>query len=123
MSALESGITSWLQKIITTEEPPTGILAFRFGLDEVGEGYVIYLAGSKIYDEDDAEWAAYPPDYLASEEVTVAEEEIGEWKDMLLAALHFLGITLRRAPFNSSFLGGDTPVYTGFGDGDLYRIK
>jgi hypothetical protein len=123
MSKLEPELTSWLQKIITTEEPPAGILAFRFGLDEAEEGYVVYLAGSRIYDEADAEWAAYPPDYLASEEVIIAEEEVGEWKDMLLATLHFLGIALRRDPLNSSFLGGNTPVYTGFGDGDLYRIK
>jgi hypothetical protein len=122
MSELKSGLTRWLQKIITTEEPAAGILAFRFGLDEVEEGYLVYLSGSKTYDEADAEWATYPPDYLASEEITVAQE-IGEWQDMLLAVLHFLGIALRRAPFNSSFLGGETPVYAGFGDGDLYRIK
>jgi hypothetical protein len=42
---------------------------------------------------------------------------------MLLAVLHFLGSALRRAPLNRSFLGGETPVYAGFGDGDLYRIK
>jgi hypothetical protein len=122
MSELESGLTSWLQKIIATEEPPAGILAFRFGLDEVEEGYLMYLAGSKIYDDANAEWAAHPPDYLASEEVVIAED-IGEWQDVLLAVLHFLGIALRLAPCNHSFLGGETPVYAGFGDGDLYRIK
>ena len=123
MSELEAGLTNWLQKITATEEPPADILAFRLGLDEVEEGYLIYLAGSRIYDEADAEWAAYPPDYLASEEVTVAESEVGEWQNMLLAVLHFLGITLRRAPFSASFLGGNRPVYTGFVDGDLYRIN
>ena len=122
MSELDVELTGWLQKIVATEEPPTGILAFRFGLGEVEGGYVVYLAGSKGYDGADAEWATYPPDYLANEEVIVTEE-VGEWQDMLLAILHFLGIMLRRAPFNTSFLGGDTPIHTGFDDGDLYRIK
>ena len=123
MSEFESELTSWLKKIIATEEPPAEILAFRFGLSEVEGGYLVYLAGSEVYDAADAEWAAYPPSYLASEEVTLAESEVGEWKDMLLAAWHFFGTTLRQAPFTTSFLGNDIPVYTGFVDGDLYRIK
>ncbi|RZK32991.1 MAG: hypothetical protein EOO57_14185 [Hymenobacter sp.] len=123
MDEIELGLASWLQKIVATEEPLAEIVAFRFGLGEVEEGYTIYLAGSKIYDEADTEWATYPPDFLASEEAVLAESEVGEWKDMLLAALHFLGTALRKAPFATSFLGGDIPVYAGFDDGDLYRIK
>jgi hypothetical protein len=123
MSELESRLINWLQKIVATEEPPVEILAFRFGLSEVEEGYLVYLAGSKNYAQEEEEWAAYPPDYLASEEILVTESEGGEWQDMLLGVLHFLGTMLRKAPFNASFLGGTIPVYTGFIDGDLYRIK
>lgn len=123
MNELEFGLTSWLKKVVATEEHLAGILAFRFGLGEVEEGYVVYLAGSKNYDEDDAEWATYPPDFLASEEIVISEGEVGEWKDMLLSILHFLGVALRKHPFNTSFLGGNMPVYTGFEDGDLYRVK
>jgi hypothetical protein len=123
MSEFETEIDKWLQHIIATEKPSAEISAFRFSLSEVEEGYLLCLAGSKEHDEADDAWATAPPDYLAEQEIIVSENEVGEWHFMLLQVLHFLGKALRRAPVQLSFLGGDTPVYTGFVDGDLYRLK
>jgi hypothetical protein len=123
MIEFETEVEKWLWNIVATEKPSTEIKAFRFGISEVEEGYLLYLAGSKEYDEADNEWAAAPPDYLAEQEIVFSEREIGEWHFMLLQVLRFFGNALRRAPTQLSFLGGDTPVYTGFIDGDLYRLK
>ena len=123
MNELEAPLTSWLQKIVAAKEPSAGISAFRFGLSEDKKGYMVYLAGAKNSDAADAEWAACPPHYLASKDVLLAKSEVGEWRDVLLAMLHFLGVALRQKPFSASFLGGSTPVYAGFVDGDLYSVN
>lgn len=116
-------VEKWLAEIIQMEKPAESIAAFRFGLDEVQEGYVLYLAGSKSYDEADDEWAAYPPEFIVEKELIIAANEEQEWYWMLLEVIHVLGRVLRTDLTMNSFLGGSTPVYTGFVDGDLYRIK
>ncbi|WP_125916625.1 hypothetical protein [Hymenobacter coccineus] len=116
-------LESWLHGIIKREKPVEEISAFRFGLGEAEEGYVLYLAGSKNYDEADDDWASYPPEFLVEEELIIAVAEEQEWHWVLLQVIYSLGRVLRKSPVNSSFLGNDRPVYAGFEDGDLYRIK
>jgi hypothetical protein len=122
-ASFSAELENWLQKIIMNEAPSKEITAFRFSLGEAEEGYVLYLAGSVKYDEADDEWATYPPDFLAEKELIISAGEEQEWYWMLLQVIYSLGRILRRSPLQDSFLGGSTPVYTGFEDGDLYRIK
>jgi hypothetical protein len=123
VSAFQSELESWLREIVTTKKPAKELLAFRIGIDEVEEGYLLYLAGSVNYDEADDEWAAYPPEFIAEKELIIASDEQKEWYWMLLEVIYSLGRVLRKAPLQTSFLGYNTPVYTGFAGGDLYRIK
>ncbi|MGI4741110.1 MAG: hypothetical protein ACRYG7_38580 [Janthinobacterium lividum] len=116
-------LENWLCEIVTTEKPAKTIAAFRFGLGEIEEGYVLYLAGSENYNEADDEWAAYPPKFLVEKELIISASEEQEWYWMLLQVIYSLGRVLRRSPVQESFLGGEMPVYTGFEDGDLYRIN
>jgi hypothetical protein len=116
-------LENWLREIVTIEKPAKTIAAFRFGLGAVEEGYVLYLAGSENYDEADDEWAAYPPEFIVEKELIISAGEEQEWYWVLLQVIHSLGRLLRRSPVQESFLGGKIPVYTGFEDGDLYRIK
>ncbi|WP_162549955.1 hypothetical protein [Hymenobacter nivis] len=121
--AFQTELENWLHEITKNEKPTEDIVAFRFGLGEVEDGYVLYLAGSKNYDEADDEWAADPPDFLAKEELITPALEEQEWYWVLLKVIYSLGRVLRKSPVNNSFLGNDRPVYVGFEDGDLYRIK
>ena len=116
-------LDKWLLDIITQEKPATDIAAFRFGLGEVEEGYVLYLAGSKKYQDADDEWATYPPEFIAKKELIIPASETEEWYWMVLEVIHYLGRVLRRSPLQNFFLGGNIPVYTGFEGGDLYRLK
>ena len=122
-NALQTELENWLHEIVAIESPAKEIMAFRFGLDEVDEGYLLYLAGSVSYDEADDEWAAYPPEFIAEKEFVIAADEQKEWYWILLEVIYSLGRVLRKNPLQQSFLGSDTPVYTGFAGGDLYRIK
>ena len=119
----QAALEAWLHEILTSEKPPIEISAYRFGLGEVEEGYILYLAGSKIYDVEDDEWASYPPEFLVERELIISENEEREWYWILLEVIYALGKTLRKEPVQTSFLGGAVPVYTGFESGDLYRIK
>jgi hypothetical protein len=121
--AFQAELETWLYEILTSEKPSSEMSAYRFGLGEVEEGYVLYLAGSKGYDENDDEWAAYPPEFLAKKELIISGNEEREWYWILLEVIYVLGRTLRKLRVQSSFLGGTIPVYTGFESGDLYRIK
>ncbi|GAB3864215.1 hypothetical protein GCM10028824_01480 [Hymenobacter segetis] len=122
-AAFQAEVETWLHEILTSEKPLGGISAYRFGLGEVEEGYVLYLAGSKFYDEEDDEWAANPPEFLAAKELIISGDEEREWYWILLEVIYVLGRVLRKMPVQTSFLGGTIPVYTGFESGDLYRIK
>ena len=111
-----------MRKVITSEKHSTEIKVFNFGISAVKEGFLVYLAGSKSYNEANEDWASYPPDFLA-EELIVSESEVGEWDELLQEVIDFLTENLDRSSVQESFLGGAIPIYTGFIDGDLHRIK
>ena len=119
--ASQAELEDWLHQVLTVEKPAQEISVFRFGLGEVEDGYVIYLAGSEYYDEADDEWAANPPEFIAGQEMILSTQE--EWYWVLLKAIYSLGRILRTDVVNKSFLGDGVPVYIGFESGDLYRLK
>ena len=119
--ATQAELENWLHQVLTVEKPAQEISAFRFGLGEVEDGYVIYLAGSEYYDEANDDWAANPPEFIAGQEMILSTPE--EWYWVLLKAIYSLGRILRTDVVDKSFLGNDVPVYIGFESGDLYRLK
>ena len=95
--------------------------AYRFGLSESAAGYLLYLAGSLTHTADNDEWATNLPDFLAENELLISVEEDTEWYWVLLEVIYCLGRLLRTGQLQASYLGS-TPLYTGFVDGDLYRL-
>jgi hypothetical protein len=81
------------------------------------------LAGSITYESEDEDWASYPPDFIAKDELVIAEDEAGEWNEMLQQMIDFLERILSKSSVQASFLGRGIPIYTGFIDGDLIKIK
>ena len=77
-------LENWLGETVINEQPVDEIQAFRFGLGEVEEGYVLYLAGSKNYDEVNDEWAAYPAEFIARQELVISSSESEEWYWVIL---------------------------------------
>ena len=49
---------NWLNDIIETEKPGNDILAYWFGIYESTGGYEIYLIGSKVFDDNNDDWAS-----------------------------------------------------------------
>lgn len=47
----------WLNQLIISQPPPDDIVAVYFGLFSTEEGLQIYAAGSKIWRENDPDWA------------------------------------------------------------------
>ena len=119
--ASQKELENWLHEVLAVEKPAQKISAFRFGLGEVEEGYVLYLAGSEYYDEADDEWAADTPEFIAGQEMILSTED--EWYWVLLKVIYSLGRILRTDVVDKSFLGDGKPVYLGFESGDLYRLK
>ncbi|MFC7668320.1 hypothetical protein ACFQT0_13730 [Hymenobacter humi] len=64
-----------------------------------------------------------PPDFIAEDELVIAENEAGEWNEMLQQMIDFLERILSKSSVQASFLGRGIPIYTGFIDGDLIKIK
>ncbi|GAA4355034.1 hypothetical protein GCM10023185_17520 [Hymenobacter saemangeumensis] len=114
---------AWLTETVEHEKPAAGIVAFRFGLTETEESYVLYLAGHTKHDKDNYEWACYEPEFMAETELHFPIKDEQQWEWILLEVIRSLGWGLRTEVIDASFLGGEMPVYTGFVGGDLFRIK
>ncbi|WP_156176097.1 hypothetical protein [Hymenobacter terrenus] len=59
---------------------------------------------------------------MAEEELVYSDEVTG-WNEVLEVVMDFLKRSLNTSQVEASFLGNNIPVYTGFIDGDLHRIK
>lgn len=104
MNPVQLRLERWLQAILLTEKPSKKIRAFRFGLSEEEEGYLVYLAGSEKHDEVDDEWASYAPDFLAEKEAHVADGEVADWNELLEMVMDLLKRALNASQVEASFL-------------------
>ena len=118
---MEIKLASWFDSILALKQPEPSLSAYRFGISETDDGYSIYLADSKIYDEESDDWASVIPDFMV-DELEIQQEEVRQWYFMLIGLLSFLGKELRKPTVQNSFLG-NKPVYVGFNDGDLIRLQ
>ena len=57
--SFEEKFNYWIDNVNLTENPPSDIIAYWFGLLETTVGYEIYLIGSKQYDKNDDDWACF----------------------------------------------------------------
>jgi hypothetical protein len=124
-SKLESAVHEWLARVVTSESPASGVIAYNVGLFETESGYSAYLLGAAEYDEDDSDWAceeAFTPQEKYSE-LPSSKFKLGSWEkvqEMMVAAVRK---ALDAPELQKSFLGRSKAVTVGFDDGDLERVK
>ena len=123
-SYLHMGISEWIKNICQSESPDNSIIAYNFGLFKSEKGYVIYLIGSKAFDEEDQDWACNM-DFEPNEKYLLLPDEFQnqEWKEILNKVERQLKEITKAPTFNATFLSNAKAITTGFDDGDMIRIK
>ena len=119
---MKEKINNWIKQIDQTATIPSGIIAFNFGLYETSDGYCIYLVGSKVYDENDDDWACsadFQSDYL-----TISNDECHgiDWNSFLDEVTAIVTNTLQVIASNASIFSNKI-ITIGFDDGDLKRLR
>lgn len=113
---------NWLDNIIATEKPDKDIIAYWFGIFESNDGYQTYLIGSKIFDDDDSDWAC-SDDFTPKNKYFPLGQSGADWQIILDEVKKYVADYLQTSTFKNSFLDKSTAIACGFDDGDLYRIK
>ena len=112
----------WLNTIILKEKPSNDIVAYYFGIIETTNGFEVYLTGSKIFDEEDEDWACNV-DFVPKDKYYKIEYETDEWEFVLKLVQQMLEGYVQTKDFAGSFLENSIAIAYGFDGGDLYRIK
>jgi hypothetical protein len=118
-------LQDWLFRICDTEKPDKSIIAYNFGLFETGDGYTIYLIGSKEYDKRDADWALnndFEPE-IKNYPLPKNEYKNLKWEQVLDKIKSQLKAFAKTEKFHHSFFAKAKAITTGFDDGDLVNIK
>lgn len=117
-------LNEWLTTIIETERPESSIIAYNFGLFQMEEGYTIYLTGSKVFDEDDSDWATNN-DFEPKQKYLELSSEFKKenWEVLLQKMSKSVSLFLESKIGLKSFLSDAKAITIGFDDGDLIRIK
>ena len=121
---LQDQITNWLAALLTSQPPPSNIVAFNIGLYETPAGYSAYLSGATKFDASSDDWAledAYSP---SQREFPLPNDQlqISNWQDALSQVHAALKLALSRSPLSNSALARAQAVTIGFDDGDLERV-
>lgn len=115
----------WVDNINETEKIDKSIIAFNFGLFESEEGFTMYLTGSKVFDEDDDDWAtdmdfepnqkyfSFGNDFLINK----------DWQDILKYAESLVQSYVKSEDFKTSIFAQAIAITLGFDDGELSIIK
>src|SRR4051812_30307716 len=94
---------SWLDNILETENPANDIVAYWFGIFETASGYETYLIGSKIFDENDSDWACNA-DFAPKNKYLLLGENGVEWEIILNKVKQFISDYFQTPTFKKSFL-------------------
>ena len=137
-------IASWLETVLSTEQPPATIVAFYFGLFDEWDGVKsrcrLYVAGSERFDASDqsSEWAVdpayfpegrYSPSAVLPSLSAEAQTCSGETRDLIeyLLCLGYASLAikescriLRRNPELDRILR--LPRAVGFDSGDVFLL-
>ncbi|WP_343557180.1 hypothetical protein [Sphingobacterium sp.] len=115
----------WVDNINETEKIDNSIIAFNFGLFESEEGVTMYLTGSKVFDEDDDDWATnrnFEPKqkYFSFGNVFLKDKD---WQDILKYAESLVQSYVKSEDFKTSIFAKAIAITVGFDDGELTIIK
>jgi hypothetical protein len=112
----------WLDGIVMTEKPDKDIIAYWFGIFESTSGYETYLIGSKIFDDNDPDWACNV-DFVPKNKYLTLTQSGTDWQIILDEVKKYVTDYLQTSIFKNSFLDKSIAIACGFDDGDLYRLK
>lgn len=117
-------IFDWLLSFNETElYPQKEIIALNFGIYESPEGFVLYVIGSRNYDEDNSDWACMPADYNPNTNyLTVSNKDL-DWENFQDLVINTLKNYLANSDVPQDIFSRVKHIITGFDDGDLVVIK
>jgi hypothetical protein len=113
----------WITQIIKEEKPSEKIKGYFFGIFETeNKGYMMYLSGSKEFDEDDENWACNNDFEPQSKYLSLPQYKGLSWEKVLSNVECILTDFVKTEMFKNSFLAKAKGIATGFDDGILYSI-
>jgi len=118
----QQDFNNWLDSILKTEKPDNSIIAYWFGIFESTDGYQTYLTGSKVFDDNDDDWAC-DVDFAPKNKYFVLGQNDTDWEVILDQVKKFVTDYFQTPVFKNSFLDKSTAIACGFDGGDLYRLK
>jgi len=115
----------WLQSICITEKPHKSIIAYNVGIFESVDGYMVYLIGSKEFDEEDSDWATNEDFIPKNKYYRLPKQEFKDmkWDEVQTKIEQMLKDFINSDTFKRSFFSEAKAITTGFDDGDLIRVK
>lgn len=115
----------WLDNLSKTESIDKSIIAFNFGLFESGDGFTMYLNGSKIFDKDDDDWAANMDFEPKQKYFSFGKEFLKnkDWEDILKYSENLVETYIASEAFKTSIFAQAKGIAVGFDGGDLTILK
>lgn len=104
--------------------PGADVIAFNFGIFEDQQvGYKLYIAGLKVYDSEDNDWAT-EEDYIPQERyfTLCVKSHEEDWKQVQDKVVEMIKTYQSTPDYLDSFLSKAKAVTTGFDDGELLRV-
>lgn len=122
-NTFDERIFAWLEAV---DNPvPEGIKAIYIGIFESENGYMLHLAGSRHYDENDEDWACdedFVPEQQYTELYTKGMKDTG-WESILNAVVSAVSRYLETKSDDPSSPFHGKIVAVGFDDGNLVRVQ
>ena len=116
-------IKEWFEKLNETEKIPTNIIAINFGLFESDKNYILYLIGSKTYDESDDDWATEVDYEPKNKYLKLNDTKNMDWKEVQNETEKIIVELIYVENFEDSIFSKINNITVGFDDGDLIKIK
>lgn len=121
---LQANVSSWLDRVASSETPLQSIVAYNVGLFETPDGFSAYLIGAASYDSESDDWACdevFSPTerYLP---LPSSKYPFASWQVALAAVAEAVRSALESPAVKESFLGRAHAITVGFDDGDLVRV-
>lgn len=118
----QQDFNQWLDEIVKTEKPDNSIIAYWIGIFESTSGYQLYLTGSKVFHENNDDWAC-DVDFVPKNKYLVLGQNETDWNIVLEQTKIFLTTYFKTSIFKNSFLDRSTAIACGFDGSDLHRLK
>lgn len=123
-TTIRQQIFDWFLQLNETELPPQEeIIALNLGMYESPDGFVLYIVGSRNYDENNPDWACPPADYDPNKNYLTVENTDLNWENFQDLVINVLRNYLDN-PDVSQDVFSDIPYITaGFDDGELVVVR